>query len=270
MVEPVIECPYCHKEIKLTESLAAPLVEATRQEFEKKLNEKNTEVARREAQVREQEQSLAAAKQQIEVEIAEGVRRERQTIAVEEAQKARLLVSDELQGKSEELVELQEILKVKDEKLVEAQRAQAELIRKQRELDDARREVELTVERRVQESLGDVRLKARREAEGELTLKVAERDEAIAGQGRRILIPFRGRPTARRCLGPQSGLNSDRENNQRLIGQLRDRALQSKRATDHLIQAAKSLDQNQSSNYFAGKIKMRRPCSPACGDRSKF
>ena len=48
MIEPVIECPHCHKEIKLTESLAAPLVEATRLEFEQKLAEKDSEVARRE------------------------------------------------------------------------------------------------------------------------------------------------------------------------------------------------------------------------------
>lgn len=27
MVEPVINCPYCKKEIKLTESLAAPLID---------------------------------------------------------------------------------------------------------------------------------------------------------------------------------------------------------------------------------------------------
>ena len=52
MIEPVIECPHCHKEIKLTESLAAPLVEATRQEFEQKLAEKDAEVARRETQLR--------------------------------------------------------------------------------------------------------------------------------------------------------------------------------------------------------------------------
>ena len=37
MVEPVIACPHCHKEIKLTESLAAPLVEATRREYETRL-----------------------------------------------------------------------------------------------------------------------------------------------------------------------------------------------------------------------------------------
>ena len=30
MIEPVIQCPHCHKEIKLAESLPAPLVEATR------------------------------------------------------------------------------------------------------------------------------------------------------------------------------------------------------------------------------------------------
>jgi hypothetical protein len=65
-VEPVITCPHCHKEIKLTESLAAPLVEATRLEFEAKLAQKDTEVARREAQLRAEEQSLVTARQQID------------------------------------------------------------------------------------------------------------------------------------------------------------------------------------------------------------
>ena len=108
MIEPVIECPHCHKEIKLTESLAAPLVEATRQEFELKLAEKDSEVARRETELRAGEQSLATARQQIDAQIEEGIRRERQTIAAEEAQKARRLVSDELEGKARELADLQQ------------------------------------------------------------------------------------------------------------------------------------------------------------------
>jgi hypothetical protein len=157
MVEPVIECPYCHKEIKLTESLAAPLVEATRQEFESKLAQKDIEVARREAAVRDEERKLTEAQRKIDEQIAEGIRREREVIAVEEATRARLLVSDELDAKSRELAELEKVLKSKDGKLADAQNAQAELIRKQRELDDARRELDLTVETRVQESLGDVR-----------------------------------------------------------------------------------------------------------------
>ena len=38
-------------------------------------------------------------------------------------------------------------------KLAEAQQAQAEMLRKQRELEDAKREVLLTVEKKVQENL---------------------------------------------------------------------------------------------------------------------
>ncbi len=78
MVSPVIKCPYCQKEIKLTESLAAPLLEATRKEYEKKLSDKDTEIADREAAVRKQERAVASAKKQIEDQIAEGIRLERQ------------------------------------------------------------------------------------------------------------------------------------------------------------------------------------------------
>ncbi len=73
-----------------------------------------------------------------------------------------------------------------DAKLAEAQQAQAELIKKQRELDDAKRELELTVEKRVQEGLGDVRAKAKREAEEGLKLKVMEKDQTIASMQQKI------------------------------------------------------------------------------------
>jgi hypothetical protein len=77
-------------------------------------------------------------------------------------------------------------LREKDGKLAEAQKAQAELIRKGRELDDAKREMDLTVERRVQDSLSMVRDKARREAEEGLKLKVAEKEETISSMQRQI------------------------------------------------------------------------------------
>lgn len=186
MTEPLIHCPHCQKEIKLTESLAAPLVAATRLELEQKLVQKDIEVAQREAAMREQEQTLAAARKNVDEEIQAGIRRERESIAEEEMRKARLVVSDELAGKGRELAELEAVLKTKDEKLAEAQNAQAELLRKQRELDDARREMELTIEQSVQESLGGVRDKAKREAEDALKLKLFEREETIAGMQRQI------------------------------------------------------------------------------------
>ena len=178
MIEPVIQCPHCHKEIKLTESLAAPLVEATRQEFEQKSQRKTPDPPR----------SGASCRRAVAGHGKTTSRRERQTIAQEEASRARRLVSDELEGKSRALVELNEVLKAKDEKLTAAQNAQADLIRKQRELDDAKREFELTVETRVQESLGAVRDKAKHDAEEELKLKISEREETIASMQRQIEI----------------------------------------------------------------------------------
>jgi hypothetical protein len=91
-----------------------------------------------------------------------------------------------LENKVRELGDLQEVLKARDEKLAEAQKAQVELIKKQRELDDAKRELDLTVEKRVQEGLDATRLKAKKEAEDEQRLKVMEKEQTIAALHKQI------------------------------------------------------------------------------------
>ena len=45
MTEPTITCPNCKTEIRLTESLAAPLLAATRKQFEQQLSQKDEETA---------------------------------------------------------------------------------------------------------------------------------------------------------------------------------------------------------------------------------
>src|SRR5215469_1623919 len=108
MNEPTIVCPNCKSEIRLTESLAAALIEATRAQFEHKIAEMEADMAKREAAISEQ---------------------------------------------------------------------QLDLLRKQREFDDAKRDFDLTVEKKVQESLMEVRDKAKQEAEDEQKLKLREKDE---------------------------------------------------------------------------------------------
>lgn len=149
--EPVITCPQCGAEIKLTESLAAPLIASTRREFEAQLAAKDAESATREAALREREDALAKAQVTIDDQVAEKIRGERAKIAAEEAQKAKLALDADLEQKAREVDELQGILKQRDEKLAEAQKAQAELVRERRELEDAKRELELSVEERLRE-----------------------------------------------------------------------------------------------------------------------
>jgi hypothetical protein len=186
MYDQMITCPNCKFEIKLTESLAAPLVEATRKEYERKIALKESDVAKREATVREQQSLLDQAKQRIDNEIAVKLKSERAKVTADEARKARLLVATDLEQKTKEVADLQQVLKERDTKLSEAQKAQAELIRKQRELDDAKREMELTIEKRVQQSLTAVRDKAKLEAEEGLRLRVVEKEEQIASMQRQI------------------------------------------------------------------------------------
>jgi hypothetical protein len=143
MNEPTINCPKCGIEIKVTESLAAPLI---------------------------------AAKLKIE----------RERISAAEAQKARFICAADIEQKAREIADLQEVLTERDSKLAEAQAAQAALIRKQRELDDAKREIDLTIETRVQESLGAIRNRAKQEAENGLRLKVLEKEELISSMQRQI------------------------------------------------------------------------------------
>lgn len=185
-MEPTICCPKCKTEIKLTESLAAPLIDATRREFEERLANKDSEIGAREEMVRRQLEDVANAKESVDEQVAAKLAAECERIAAEEAKRATLKVSSDLEQRAKEIGDLKELLQQRDEKLGVAQKVQAETLRKQRELDDARRELELTVEQRVQESLVSVRDKAKKEAEDGLHLKVREKEEQISSMQKQI------------------------------------------------------------------------------------
>ncbi len=186
MTEPTITCPSCKTEIKLTESLAAPLIETTRRDYEQRLAQKDVESAKREAGLREREAALSKAKEALDEQVAERLKVECTRIVAEESKKAKLAVANEVEQKSKDFLELQEILKQRDEKLAEAQKAQADLLRKQRELDDAKRELDLTIEKRVQAGLTATREQAKKEAEDALKFKVMEKEQTISSMQKQI------------------------------------------------------------------------------------
>lgn len=186
MTEPTITCPGCKAEIKLTESLAAPILESARRDFELQLALKDADFQKKVGQLREQEAALARDREAIDDKVAAKIAQERARIAADEAKKARLAMATDLDQKASEIAELQDVLKLRDVKLAQAQQAQADLLKKQRELDDARRELELTVEKRVQAGLGNERLKARQEAEEGLKFKVMEKEQTILSMQKQI------------------------------------------------------------------------------------
>jgi len=186
MTETTISCPKCKSEIKLTESLAAPLVEATRRQYEQKLEENNRQFAKREEAIRTQEETLRRTRSDWEAGEQTRLKKERERIADEERQRAAVKFATEINQKGQEIQHLEDVLKARDEKLSEAQKTQADFLKKERALADQKRELELTIERRVQDSLVTIRTQARLDAEQQLSLKVQERDQTITAMQKQI------------------------------------------------------------------------------------
>lgn len=186
MTEPTISCPSCKTEIKLTESLAAPLIESTRKEFEEKIAAKEAAVVAREEKLRKQQKAVEEAKSSIDDQVAEKLKSERASIAAKEAKKAKQAAASDLYERTKELNETKEVLEKQNAKLEAAQKAQADFMKRQRELNDEKRELELTIEKRVQATAEEIRKKATADAEGALKLKVSEKEEQIASMQRQI------------------------------------------------------------------------------------
>jgi len=170
MSQATITCPYCESEITLTEALAAPLIRATR----KKIAEKEAEIARRESALGAKRAELAKAVEIIEQQFTTRLETERNSIAAEEAEKARVSWATSLESKSKEIADLYHDLQERDHKLAEAQKAQTESVRRQQELVDAKRKVE------------DALHKSRQEAEDALRLQTSKKEEQIASLQKQV------------------------------------------------------------------------------------
>ncbi|MDT4737233.1 DUF2130 domain-containing protein [Bradyrhizobium sp. WYCCWR 12699] len=184
--EPLLHCPNCNHEIHLTESLAAPLIEETKRRFQQQLAEKDAEVTRKTDALRQEREQLAKQRESIEDQVKQMLAAERAQLVAAEGKKAREAAAAELQAKANEAAELRQTLAANNAKLAEAQQQQAELMRKQRALDDEKRELDLTIEKRVQASVEQIQTKARQEADEAARLRVAEKDQTIESMARTI------------------------------------------------------------------------------------
>jgi hypothetical protein len=117
--EPTLHCPNCNHEIKLTESLAAPLLQETRQRFNEQLAAKDAEVARKTEALRNEQDAVARAREQIEDQVAQRLTAERSQLVAAEAKKAREAVAGDMQAKAAETAELRKNLEASDAKLAE-------------------------------------------------------------------------------------------------------------------------------------------------------
>lgn len=191
-----VACPKCGTPVQLTEALAAPLIEATRAEYESKLKAQSDGFALRQEELEQKEQSAAegiqriakreadlkrtseearaeidAQRAQIAVEVArqteaavakqldERLAVEKRSIAEEEERRATLRFSDELARRDRNGKEQVERIERLSELLTKSQSAEAELRRREREFEDREREFPLKIEQEVSARLEEVRIR---------------------------------------------------------------------------------------------------------------
>jgi hypothetical protein len=193
--EPALICPKCGESIKLTESLAAPLVAATRAQYEQQLADQaknfqaekqlvakqqeanDARAAELEAATRKQEQAVAQA---VQDGIAKQLAGERKKIAEQESIRARQQVEDELKGEREAAALQKERIQDLNSKLTLARAAETDLLKKQQQLEDKERELERDLQKGIAAARTEERAKALAEVQGDLDLKVQDRDNKIA------------------------------------------------------------------------------------------
>ena len=162
-----ITCPKCKTVIPLTETLAGPLLEQTRKDLTAQIDTANK--AAKAAQ--------AAAQTKIDGAEAELVAR----IHVQQDYLYLKAKTDVETASREQLEDLEQQLLQQRVKLTEAQTAQAEALRKERELEGRERAVVLTIEQGITQGVNAARDQARREADEAAGLRLMERDQTIAG-----------------------------------------------------------------------------------------
>ena len=214
--QPTAACPKCGTAVPLTEALAAPLLEATRAEYEAKLRTQRDGFQKQQQELGRREQAADEARQQLErreaelkrkfddaraeigtqraqltaevarqtevavtKQLAERLAVEKKVIVEAEERRAAQRFADELAERDRDRQEQSERIERLQAKLTSSQIAEAELKRREREFEDRERELPLEIEREVSGRLDQVRATAASEAEQRLGLQLSDKDRTI-------------------------------------------------------------------------------------------
>ena len=174
-----IICPYCHKEIPLTDAISNEVKEKIREELNAEALKKEQEIAQKEQALSAKEKELEGLKKSMEEKVAQTLKQEREKIEKEAKQKAEESVGVEFK-------DLRSQIEEKDKKLAEAQQQELDLRKKARELEDAKRAFELEVTRKLDEERGKIREAVAKSLTEEYRLKEAEKEKQISDMKRQI------------------------------------------------------------------------------------
>lgn len=177
MAEQTIICPFCKKEIPLTQAITQKIEADLRKKTEEDFANRDNELSGRENKLVVKEQAVAKSAQELNKKIDDEVARklilERENITKEAKKKAETEISLQMNA-------LQEDLEFKDNKLQEAQQNELALRKQKSDLEARERNVELEVARKIDSERAGIYSEASRKADEEYQLKDKDKERKIA------------------------------------------------------------------------------------------
>ncbi|HEY5329411.1 MAG TPA: DUF2130 domain-containing protein [Acidobacteriaceae bacterium] len=180
MQDLTVICGECGAKVAVTESLAAPLIEASKKEFERKLADKNKELRDQAAEMEARRVTLLKAEAALDETIQQRVKAAESEITVEAEKKARLRVNAEMATQSAALRDAEALVKTRTNALKDATEAASSLRKEKAELEDEKLKLAATIEDKVGEELRKARVRYQAEHQADLAKKLAEKDEELS------------------------------------------------------------------------------------------
>ena len=176
MAEQNIICPYCKKEIPLTQAITQKIEADLRKKMEEDFAKRDNELSGRENTLVAKEQAVAKSAQELNKKIEEEVARklilERDSIAKEARKKAEIEASLQIKA-------LEEDLESKDKKLQETRQNELLLRKEKSSLEEREKNVDLEVTRQIDSERATIYTEASRKAGEEYHLKDKDKDKKI-------------------------------------------------------------------------------------------
>ncbi len=177
MAEQTIICPFCKKEIPLTQAITQKIEADLRKHLEEDFSKRNSELSSREHDLSAKEQTVAKSAQEVNKKIEDEVARklvlEREAIHKEAKKKAE--AENSLQLKA-----LQEDLQSKDKQLQETQKNELLLRKQKSDLEARERNVDLEVARKIDSERANIFSEASQKVAEDFQLKDKDKDKKIA------------------------------------------------------------------------------------------
>lgn len=177
---PEISCPNCGSAVPLTEALARPLLDAERKKLEKETRERATILDRREIEIENKRKTLAETERNLKIQqseidsvVDERLALEREALTQEAVEAALKPYAAKLRAAAEELTESRE-------RVAAAEKAELEARHERQAIESERRNLELTVSRRVSEEREKIREAIVHEQKQLFQTELQDKERALA------------------------------------------------------------------------------------------